>query len=83
MSLNSPKIKGHYSRWQIPFCIKNKSTSLPTHDDPTDLANKFAHFFKDKIYKIRQSLPSIDYTPVMRASCNVPKLSDFKPVTTE
>ena len=62
---------------------KKKSASLLTHDDPTDLANIFAQFFRDKIDKIRQLFPSIDYTPVSRASSNVQTLSEFKPVTTD
>ena len=62
---------------------KKKSTSLPTHNDPTDLVNIFAQFFRDKIDKIRQLFPSTDYTPVSRASSNVQTLSEIKPVTTD
>ena len=61
---------------------RTKSVTLPTHDDPSELANKFAKYFTEKIDKIRQTFPSRDNISTLHTTSDVPKLSKFQPITT-
>lgn len=42
--------------------LESQQQSVPFHEDATDLANKFANFFKDKITLLRENLESTNDT---------------------
>ena len=63
---------------------KNSKKVLPTHDDPKVLADKFNHFFVDKVKKIRQSIPEVTAYPAYYSRPFIgEKLTIFRPTTKE
>ena len=62
--------------------------SLPSHDDPSALANSFNNFFLNKVSKIRSSLPSstkslTDLPISLASSQQTHQLSSFDPTTVD
>ena len=63
---------------------KNSKKVLPTHDDPKVLADRFNHFFVDKVKKIRQSIPEVTAYPAYYSRPFIgEKLTIFRPTTKE
>ena len=62
---------------------KNQNTKLPSHDDPTELANDFVAFFSDKVRKIARSFPIQSDQCSESPNQNVNCLNSFKPITAE
>ncbi|MCG8430354.1 MAG: reverse transcriptase family protein, partial [Candidatus Omnitrophica bacterium] len=63
---------------------KQRSSPLPDHSDPVELANNFSDFFMSKISKIRDKLDQQQVGEVQELPCaNVPELDCFRPTTKE
>ena len=67
---------------------RNKtSLSLPSHKDPSTLADSFNNFFLNKVTDIRSSLPSSKTTaldpPLSLSTCNSFQLSAFDPTSVD
>ena len=67
--------------------LNNQEKPLPAHNDPKDLGNKFAQFFKNKISKIREELETnlakVDHASNFVDSCpvNCKPLAKFQQMT--
>ena len=61
--------------------INPHSSSYLNHISPTDLANTFGHFFRDKIMTIRVALQSSVPVSLTRPRSNNGALSSFEPVS--
>ena len=64
---------------------RKKVSSLPSHADPSELADKLADYFSDKIEKIRDTFnPSSDSSSLLEpAPDDVPILTELLPTTEE
>jgi hypothetical protein len=56
--------------------------SLPSHNEPGDLANKFSSFFYEKIQKIRSSFLPVDLDALpVPSSADRPTIASFQPIS--
>ena len=61
---------------------KNNEKIFPSHNNEKDLAGRFAHFYKEKVEKIRTSLSS-PKNNMFKDNSHITHLTKFKPVTEE
>ncbi|KAK2167823.1 hypothetical protein LSH36_23g00014 [Paralvinella palmiformis] len=55
---NDSKALGHVMK---EILKQEKEVKLPIHSSVKDLADRFAHFFEDKVSNIRAGFPDINY----------------------
>ena len=65
--------------------FKGKSTTLPSHTEPQDMAQQFAQFFNDKIEKIRDEIRHNQRpgSPDEQIVVTPPQMDSFAPVSEE